>query len=116
MGGARGIACDCARESRGDLGYLNVLWRPLHGDRLRRVTIGWHRLASPCGSNRQFADPHRQVDTLAHKIDEAIRLPHLDLDFAMGLEERRHDRHDMEAPEYDRRRHDEFASGREIYL
>lgn len=65
---------------------------------------------------RQFADPHRQVDTLAHKIDEAIRLPHLDLDFAMGLEERRHDRHDMEAPEYDRRRHDEFASGREIHL
>jgi hypothetical protein len=64
---------------------------------------------------RQLADTQREIDMLIEKIDDAVDQHHLDIDLAIGLEELRHDRDEMETAEHDRRGQDEFAPGRAVF-
>ena len=58
---------------------------------------------------RQLADAHRGIDMLLNEVDGPVSEQQADVDVGIGLQELRHQRDDMKAPEHDRRRDRQLA-------
>ena len=72
----------------------------------------WNRYACDHAAVRQRADPRRHIDVVVEQVKVPVRQQQPDIDLRIGCEKVGDDGKDVQTAEEDRRRQDQFASGR----